>query len=359
MAAAPGVPLVALEYYHPGLDHYFVTASPAEINALNDGQFSGWVPTGFSFPVFGHDEGVAGASPVCRFYGRPEVGLDSHFYSASPAECQEVRQKFASSWLQESDNVFGVYAADTVTGACPIGTDPVRRLYNRRPDANHRYTDRDDVAMAMLPKGYVAEGYGGGGLPTAFCVPKAADSIICTATASDGQPVKGTTVALTARCSGNPTSYQWIGCTSNGGNTCTASSNATGARAYVVTASNDAAASRPAIVSVVWQASAGISPPVSASPVSCAVSASNMSPPVGDAVTLTANCTGAPSRYTWTNCQSVGNTCTTRAASVGAVTYSVSASNGTYTSVTTPIVVTWKAAALLSCTLAASNPAPR
>ena len=258
-ADADRLPMAAIEFYHPGLDHYFVTASPLEIGALTSGQFSGWVPTGYSFPVLAPDHTLAGSTPVCRFYGNPLAGLDSHFYSASPKECGEVGQKFPEAWLLESENVFRVFPADAHSGACPADTEEVRRLYNRRADANHRYTDKDDVALSMLPKGYVPEGYGPSVLPTAFCVPKAAENVICTAAVSERQPVVGTAITLTANCSGNPVSYQWTGCTGSGGNTCTVTSGSTGARAYVVTASTGTATSRPAIASVVWQPS-GASP---------------------------------------------------------------------------------------------------
>ena len=48
------------------------------------------------------DEGdtrLANSVPVCRFYGNPARGLDSHFYSASPDECAAVQQRFPDDWL--------------------------------------------------------------------------------------------------------------------------------------------------------------------------------------------------------------------------------------------------------------------
>ena len=84
----------AVEYYDAALDHYFVTAIPSEIAALDGNQFPGWLRTGLSFNVLEAGSGVTGSTPVCRFYGSPDAGLDSHFYSASPLECQEVLQRF-------------------------------------------------------------------------------------------------------------------------------------------------------------------------------------------------------------------------------------------------------------------------
>ena len=105
-----------------------------------------------------YPQAVAGASPVCRFYLPPANG-DSHFYSASPAECAEVRTKFPT-FVYEAADVMHVALPDTTTGACPPDTVKVFRLWNNRADSNHRYTADATVKAAMLAKGYVAEGYG-------------------------------------------------------------------------------------------------------------------------------------------------------------------------------------------------------
>ena len=54
---------VAVEYYHPGLDHYFVTADALEIEALTSGKFSGWLPTGEKFAVLPPDSSIASSTP--------------------------------------------------------------------------------------------------------------------------------------------------------------------------------------------------------------------------------------------------------------------------------------------------------
>ena len=99
-----------------------------------------------------------GANPVCRFYLPPANG-DSHFYSASPAECAEVAARFPA-FVYEAPDVMYLALPDTATGACPPGTTPVYRLWNARADSNHRYTTDPAVKAAMLAQGYVAEGYG-------------------------------------------------------------------------------------------------------------------------------------------------------------------------------------------------------
>ena len=170
-AAAPKVTL-AIEYFNAALGHYFLTSFPDEIAGLDAGAYGGvWKRTGQALPVYAeHGDGPLGSVPVCRFYGRPEAGLDSHFYTASALECVQVQQAFAGSWLLESADAFEVYSAESPPGVCPFGTIPVYRVYNNRPDANHRYTISLAIRNAMLQAGWVKEGYGPEAV--AFCVPR-------------------------------------------------------------------------------------------------------------------------------------------------------------------------------------------
>ena len=145
-----------VEYYHAALDHWFVSALPADIAALDSGRLAGWARTGRTFNAYA--DAAPGASPVCRFYLPPAHG-DSHFYSASPAECAEVAAKFPS-FVQESPAVMHIGLPDAVSGDCPAGEVRVYRLWNGRADSNHRYTTDPAEKAAMLARGYVAEGYG-------------------------------------------------------------------------------------------------------------------------------------------------------------------------------------------------------
>lgn len=105
-------------------------------------------------------------SPVCRYYGRPEAHLDSHFFSAAPDECAAVAQKFSASWLLETSQAFQVHLPDRTTGACPRGSLKIFRAFNNRADANHYYG-----WLPPGPAGWIYEGYGPGPYPTAFCAP--------------------------------------------------------------------------------------------------------------------------------------------------------------------------------------------
>src|SRR5450631_4496160 len=154
----PAAEVSVVEYYRAAVGHYFMTADGNEIQTLDNGQLAGWARTGASFNAYPPSD--AGHPPVCRFYGRPEAGLDSHFYSASIAECQAVIARFSDAWIYESADVFTIDLPSPTDGACPAASLPVYRLYNNRADVNHRYTTSLEVRSEMLSAGWVAEGYG-------------------------------------------------------------------------------------------------------------------------------------------------------------------------------------------------------
>ncbi len=151
---------IAVEFYNRSLDHYFITISASEISDLDTGVHGGWERTGLRFLAY--DFPAPGTSPVCRFYRTPGFG-NSHFYSASPAECSAVidNPQTYPGWTYESGSVFYIALPDTQSGACGGGTQPIWRFYNQRT-VNHRYTTdqmiRDD--MRANPATWVPEGYG-------------------------------------------------------------------------------------------------------------------------------------------------------------------------------------------------------
>jgi hypothetical protein len=180
--ALPSTTVAVVEYFNAARTHYFITANPAEAAVLDDATLPGWTRTGGVFLALdgaaaqttgaaaqtegaaAQTEGAAAqtedAAPVCRFYGRPEAGLDSHFYSASTVECAEVQARFSHAWLLETDRAFAVWLPDVATGACPAATRPLYRVYNGRPDANHRYTASTGVVRDMVSALWIPEGYG-------------------------------------------------------------------------------------------------------------------------------------------------------------------------------------------------------
>jgi Bacterial Ig domain/Repeat of unknown function (DUF5648) len=145
----------AIEFYNAALSHYFITASQTEVDVLDSGGIAGWTRTGLSFKVYS----VLGpnASPVCRIYIPPPYG-NSHFFSASPAECADAITKYPYFEYEAAD-VFYVTSPDAA-GNCPAGDAPVYRLWDNRVDTNHRYTTSWQVREQMIAEGWVPEGYG-------------------------------------------------------------------------------------------------------------------------------------------------------------------------------------------------------
>jgi len=169
-----GTESVVAEFYQEQLDHYFMTAGPAETDTLDAGGGGGWKRTGQTFRAWlTRADAPAGAVPVCRFYA---AGPNSHFYTADASECSmlqaleqqqradaDARHVPFMGWSFEN---IAFYAIPATNGACPAGTNPVWRTYNNRAsenDSNHRFTADARQRLAML--GWVDEG-------VAFCAPQ-------------------------------------------------------------------------------------------------------------------------------------------------------------------------------------------
>ena len=143
-----------VEFYNAGQDHYFMTAAAADMTALDSGHLVGWQRTGYTFA-----SAPTLTNPVCRFYIPPAYG-DSHFFSASPAECAEVQTKFPQ-FVYETSDAMRANVPDVITGACAApATTPEYRVWDKRVDTNHRYTTSREVRDVMVAKGWVPEGYG-------------------------------------------------------------------------------------------------------------------------------------------------------------------------------------------------------
>jgi hypothetical protein len=151
----------ALEFYNTYLGHYFMAAGQDEIAAIEAGAAGpGWQLTGQSFkvwPLMPTDAAFSAATPVCRFYGVPAGGPNSHFFTASPSECALV--KASQGWYYEG---IGFYILQVdANGQCPAGYLEVLRAYNNgaaRNDSNHRFTTSDSTWRAMGRLGWAMEG---------------------------------------------------------------------------------------------------------------------------------------------------------------------------------------------------------
>jgi hypothetical protein len=148
-----------IEFYNVTLNHYFATISAAEAAAIDSGTAGpGWHRTARVFGAYPDAASApADAVPVCRFYGNVAAGgPNSHFFTAEPAECAAVKND--PGWRFEG---IAFHVRIPTGGACPSGTDPVRRNYNRRfaqHDSNHRYGTDPALYDEMAAIGWAAEG---------------------------------------------------------------------------------------------------------------------------------------------------------------------------------------------------------
>ena len=160
----------AVEYFAPSLGHFFYTSDGAEIAGLDNATIPGWTRTGESFHVIPAAVQPTTAVSVCRFYGLPQAGLNSHFFTSFQSECDAVQQLWPNAWILESADAFAVLPVPYVD--CVQGAVSLYRLYNNRPDANHRFTTSPATRDQMMATGWILEGNATQHGLTAMCVPQ-------------------------------------------------------------------------------------------------------------------------------------------------------------------------------------------
>ena len=151
------------EYFNTITNHYFLSSSDGENQALDQGRPGpGWERTGETSSTHSPSGCDARTAPrVYRFYG---PGPNSHFYTGNPAECGMVR-KPGTGWLLEGV-AFAAFAPRE-DGMCAPSLRPVWRLYNNgaaRNDSNHRHVFRPELIAPMQAQGWSLEGI-------AMCLP--------------------------------------------------------------------------------------------------------------------------------------------------------------------------------------------
>ena len=154
--AAGGTPIEAIvvEYYNETLQHFFITAEPAEQAMLDAGIIvPGWDRTGYQFKV--RPASATIGLSACRFFGTPPLGPNSHFFTIDAAECAKVKAN--PLWTYEG---IAFLADPPAAGDCASDRIPVIRLYNNGMggQANHRYTTSRYEVRAMQGAGWVLEG---------------------------------------------------------------------------------------------------------------------------------------------------------------------------------------------------------
>jgi predicted dienelactone hydrolase len=145
---------IAVEYYTAVLDHYFITAEPAEAAMLDAGILvPGWRRTGLDFKV--RPAGDARGLAACRFFGTPGIGPNSHFFTIDADECAKVRAN--PFWTFEG---LAFNAEAPASGVCPPDRVPVTRMYNdgKGGQANHRYLTSHAEIGDMLGEQWIVAG---------------------------------------------------------------------------------------------------------------------------------------------------------------------------------------------------------
>ena len=189
-----------IEYYHPLLKHYFVTASASDARFVDAGSAgAGWVRTGLSFGAWStRNVAPAGASMVYRFYS---AGANSHVYVASDADLAllkglEAKERASIAGTNKRFLGWGLEGEAFLTvlpqgGQCPSGTEAITRTYNQGfttgEGSNHRFVSDPSLTRSMEDRAWTPEG-------VVFCAP-ITTSIAATASASSRD---GGTDAVTA-----------------------------------------------------------------------------------------------------------------------------------------------------------------
>ncbi|MFO1413975.1 MAG: IPT/TIG domain-containing protein [Burkholderiales bacterium] len=157
--------ITAYEFYHPGFDHYFITAYQAEADNLIAGRLPPWQPTGKQFKVWSGSG--TNITNVWRFFSASFAPKSGHFYTNNATEAASLRN--GGTWVQETADAFFMMASPG--GTCPAGTIALYRLYNdgQGGSPNHRYTTDLGTSAQMQSAGWVPEGNGANGVFA--CVP--------------------------------------------------------------------------------------------------------------------------------------------------------------------------------------------
>lgn len=147
-----------VEFYLAALDQYFITANTTHIALLDSTPEAGWSRTGEWFKQ-------GGSTPVCRFYGSESPGPNSHFYTASPPECEllkSIQDRTPATQPRLNYEGLDFLTTPAVNGACPGNTVPVYRAYNngdtRNIDGNHRFTTNATGIADTVARGWANEG---------------------------------------------------------------------------------------------------------------------------------------------------------------------------------------------------------
>ena len=181
-ALAVAATSTAVEYYHGGYGHYFVTASPQEIAALDTGALRRLEP--HRGVVRRVRRSTPPARPTSAASGAGRRSPRRARTSTRPVASECAIVKGNPDWQFEGE-VFAMTLPDAA-GACAGGTVPLYRLYNDGQSGapNHRYTTSIAIRSQMLAQGWIAEG---SGIGVIGCVPVPATPVTIVAAGDIGQ----------------------------------------------------------------------------------------------------------------------------------------------------------------------------
>lgn len=162
-AGPPANKVQAIEYFHAGIGHYFLTAQADEQTGLDTGVFAGWQRTGNAFHVW--DAANGGALPVFRLYTTKFASKAAHFYTTNTVEREGIRTENGGDWTYEK---IAYYLPPAAGGSCPGGSVPIYRMFNNGQTGapNHRFT----TSLATYQQFTTAQGWAGEGV--VFCAPQ-------------------------------------------------------------------------------------------------------------------------------------------------------------------------------------------
>lgn len=157
--APTGRSIEITEFYNTTLAHYFRTANVGEATGIDAGAAGpGWMRTNLPFRAWAtRSDAPLNAVPVCRFYGTPGRGPNSHFYTSSALECTLVKRD--PGWTYEGIAFFAVPILTDLT--CPTNLTPIWRTYNNdfaHNNSNHRMGKDIATYQSMIAQKWLGEG---------------------------------------------------------------------------------------------------------------------------------------------------------------------------------------------------------
>jgi hypothetical protein len=134
---------------------FFISASAAEVSTLTALEDLGGPTWVIAEPITMRAWPAVGPAPdaakeVCRWF---HPVAQTHFFSGNPADCAALRS--TAPW--RDDGIAFRALLPAAGGVCPIGTEPVWRLFSSK-FTTHRYTRSSTTYSAFQADGWSGDG---------------------------------------------------------------------------------------------------------------------------------------------------------------------------------------------------------